>query len=260
VAPQLRTIESWEKAMGSLEGKAALVTGGSRGIGAAVALRLAADGADVAITYQNSIEAAHEVVAKIESLGRRSIAIRADNADPAAVRRAVDAAAQGFDQLDILVNNAGIARPGPFDSLTIDDIDTMLNVNLRGAIVAAQAAVPHMSAGGRIVSMGSCLAEHATLPGSSLYATTKAALVGLTKALARELGPRGVTVNLIQPGPIDTDMNRPDAPGSRSQRRMTALGRFGTAEEVASLVAYLATEEAGFITGAVHTIDGGVNA
>ncbi|MFD0656280.1 SDR family NAD(P)-dependent oxidoreductase [Thermocatellispora tengchongensis] len=202
-----------------LDGKVALVTGGSRGIGAAVAVRLAREGADVAVTYQRSQEQAAEVVARIKEAGRRGMAVRADAGDGEAVRTAVREVAGEFGRLDILVNNAGAGVLGPVEGLTLDDVDRVLAVNVRGAFVAAQAALAYMEDGGRIVTIGSCLAERVAFPGATLYATSKSALTGLTRALARELGPRGITANLINPGPIDTDMNPADGPGPRRRRR-----------------------------------------
>ncbi|MBT2509030.1 SDR family oxidoreductase [Streptomyces sp. ISL-98] len=236
---------------------AALVTGGSRGMGAAIALRLAQDGADVAITYVRGEEAAHDVVQKIEAAGRRGIALRADAADAAAVTAAVDRAAAELGRLDILVNNAGVGVLGPIESLTLADIDQVLQVNVRAAFLASQAAAAKMERGGRIVTIGSCMAARVPGPGGTLYATSKAALSGLTKALARELGGRGITANLVHPGPIDTDMNPADGPYAEPQSAMTALGRFGSADEVASLVAYLASEEASYMTGSEVLVDGG---
>jgi NAD(P)-dependent dehydrogenase (short-subunit alcohol dehydrogenase family) len=243
--------------MSDLTGKAALVTGGSRGIGAAIAQRLAGDGADVALTYVSKPDKAAAVVADIERLGRRGLAIAADAAHPAAVAAAVERTAAELGRLDILVNNAGIFIPSPFEDATLDEVERYWTVNIRAAIVASQAALKHMGSGGRIISIGSCVAERVPGPGLSLYAMSKAALVGLTKGLARDLGPRGITVNCVEPGPIDTDMNPADAPHAEDQRRATALNRYGTAEEVAALVAHLASDEARNITGATILIDGG---
>ncbi|MEU2554148.1 SDR family oxidoreductase [Streptomyces sp. NPDC014940] len=240
-----------------LGGKVALVTGGSRGIGAAAALRLAHEGADVAITYVQDREAARDVVQKIESTGRRGLAVQADAADVSAVVRAVATAADRFGRLDVLVNNAGVGVLGPIDGLTMADVDRVLAVNVRGVFAASQAAAARLENGGRIISLGTALSRYAGGPGGTLYAMSKSALIGLTKALARELGPRGVTVNLIQAGPVDTDMNPADGPFAEPQRATTALGRFGSADEIASLIAYLAGEEAGYITGTELNADGG---
>ncbi|WDR90587.1 SDR family NAD(P)-dependent oxidoreductase [Burkholderia ambifaria] len=246
--------------MNRLQGKRALVTGGSRGIGAAIAKRLAADGADVAITYEKSAERARAVVADIEALGRRAVAIQADSADPVAVRGAVDHAAQTFGGLDILVNNAGIFRAGALDDLTLDDIDATLNVNVRAVIVASQAAARHLGEGGRIVSTGSCLAMRVPEAGMSLYAASKAALIGWTQGLARDLGARGITVNIVHPGSTDTDMNPADGEHAGAQRSRMAIPQYGNAEDVAALVAFVVGPEGRSINGTGLTIDGGANA
>lgn len=243
--------------MASLNGRTALVTGGSRGIGAAIALRLAQEGADVALTYVRDEQGAREVVQKIESAGRRGIALRADAADPAAVTAVVGRAADELGRLDILVNNAGIGVLGPVETLTLADIDQVLAVNVRAVFLASQAAAGRMERGGRIIPIGSCMAQRVPGPGGTLYTTSKAALTGLTKALARELGDRGITVNLVHPGPIDTGMNPADGPYAASQSELTALGRFGTADEVASVVAFLASDEAAYMTGSEVVVDGG---
>ncbi|HEF5870214.1 TPA: SDR family NAD(P)-dependent oxidoreductase [Burkholderia cenocepacia] len=246
--------------MNRLQGKRALVTGGSRGIGAAIAKRLAADGADVAITYEKSTERAQAVVAAIEALGRRAIAIQADSADPVAVRNAVDRAAEAFGGLDILVNNAGIFRAGALDDLTLDDIDATLNVNVRAVIVASQAAARHLGEGGRIVSTGSCLATRVPDAGMSLYAASKAALIGWTQGLARDLGARGITVNIVHPGSTDTDMNPADGEHADAQRARMAIQQYGKADDVAALVAFVVGPEGRSINGTGLTIDGGANA
>ncbi|PVE09014.1 3-ketoacyl-ACP reductase [Streptomyces scopuliridis RB72] len=233
------------------------MTGGSRGIGEAVALRLAEDGADVALTYQHSAERATEVVDRIKALGRRALAVRADSADAAAVRDAVDQAAAEFGRLDILVNNAGTGAIGPVGDVSLEDVDRVLSVNVRAPFLTSQAALRHMSEGGRIVTIGSCMAERAAFPGGALYATSKTALTGLTKALARELGPRGITANLIHPGPVDTDMNPADGPGADMQRGFTALGRYGQPSDIAATVAHLAGDGGRYVTGAAIAVDGG---
>jgi NAD(P)-dependent dehydrogenase (short-subunit alcohol dehydrogenase family) len=243
--------------MSSLANKVALVTGGSRGIGAAIARRLAQDGADVALTYVSAAEKASAVAAQIDAIGRRGLAIHADSAHPAAVTAAVEKTAAQLGRLDILVNNAGIFIPSPFEDATLDEIERMWTVNVRATVVATQAAIRYMTGGGRVVNIGSCLAERVSAPGMTLYAMTKAALVGLTRGLARDLGKRGISVNVVEPGPIDTDMNPATDEGADRQRRSTALGRYGTAEEVAALVAHLASEEGRNITGAALLIDGG---
>ncbi|CAM5546727.1 3-oxoacyl-ACP reductase [Streptomyces coeruleorubidus] len=231
------------------------MTGASRGIGAATALRLAREGADVAVGYVNGKEAAEDVVRAVEELGRRAVAVRADAADAAEAAGAVTAAAEALGGLDILVNNAGVGVLGPLETLSLADVDRVLAVNVRGVFLTSQAAAARMPEGGRIITIGSCMAQRVPGPGGTLYATSKAALAGMTKALARELGGRGITANLVHPGPIDTDMNPADGPYAAGQAAMTALGRFGTADEVASMVAYLAG--ATYVTGAEFAVDGG---
>ncbi|WP_033279458.1 SDR family oxidoreductase [Streptomyces sp. NRRL F-525] len=243
---------------GTLLGKAALVTGGSRGIGAATALRLARDGADVAVTYVDGKEAAENVVRRMEALGRRAVALRADSADAAEAAGAVDRAAEALGGLDVLVNNVGVGLLGPLDGLSLADVDRVLGVNVRGVFLTSQAAATRMASGGRIITIGTCMTQRVPGPGGTLYATSKSALVGLTKALARELGGRGITANIVHPGPTDTDMNPADGPYAAGQAAMTALGRFGTADEVASMVAYLAGAD--YVTGAEFAVDGGHSA
>jgi 3-oxoacyl-[acyl-carrier protein] reductase len=238
----------------------AVVTGGSRGIGAAVALRLARDGADVAITYRSAADSAAQVVKEIEQIGRRGLAVQADSADAAAVRAAVDTAAAELGRLDILVNNAGVFPYGPFEEVTLDELDRVLATHARAAFVAAQAASPHLGEGGRIISIGSNLAERVPFPGIALYAMSKSALLGYTRALARELGPRGITVNVVQPGSTDTDMNPADGDSAEHQRSLAALGRYQTADELAATVAHLAGPGGRTITGASLLVDAGTNA
>ena len=246
--------------MSELAGKRALVTGASRGIGAAIALALADRGADVAITYERSVERAAEVVRAIEAKGRRAVAIQADSADASAVKRSVDEAAEGLGGLDILVNNAGIARGGTVAEMSLADIDAILDVNVRAVVLASQAAIPHLKEGGRIISIGSCLGERVPFPGVTVYSMSKSALLSFTRGLARELGPQGITVNLVQPGSTDTDMNPADGAQSDMQRSMTALGHYGRAEDIAASVAFLASVAARQITGTTITVDGGANA
>lgn len=240
---------------GTLHGKVALVTGGSRGIGAATALRLAREGADVAVTYVHGKKAAEEVVRAVEALGRRAVALRADAGDADEAQGAVDRAAEALGGLDVLVNNAGIGVLGPLEGLSLNDVDRVLSVNVRGVFLTSRAAAARMDAGGRIITIGTCMTQRVPGPGGTLYATSKSALIGLTKALARELGPRGITANIVHPGPIDTDMNPADGPFASGQAAMTALGRFGTADEVASTVAYLAAAD--YVTGTEFAVDGG---
>ncbi len=243
-----------------LRGKAAFVTGGSRGIGAAIAKRLARDGASVALTYVNGEAQARAIVDEIAAAGGRAVAIKADGRDARAIESAVDRAVDAFGRLDILVNSAGIWRAAPIDALSLADFDESMEVNLRAPFVASKAAARHMADGGRIISIGSNLAERVTDTGLSAYSTSKAALIGLTKALARDLGPRGITANIVHPGSTDTDMNPADGPHAEHQRRKMATPRFGEAEEIAGMVAWLASPEGRFVTGASLTIDGGANA
>lgn len=246
--------------MSELVRKRALVTGASRGIGAAIARALAEKGADVAITYEHSTARATGVVQEIQRGGRKALAIQADSADPAAVKRSVREAVEGLGGLDILVNSVGIARVGAFVDLSLADIDALLNVNVRSAVLATQAAIPHLGQGGRIITTGSNAAERAPFPGLAGYSLTKSALLGLTRHLARELGPKGITVNLVQPGPTDTEMNPANGALADVARGLTSLGRYGTPAEIAAVVAFLASPSAGFMTGAVVTVDGGYNA
>ncbi|MFD8573008.1 3-oxoacyl-ACP reductase family protein [Streptomyces sp. NPDC059639] len=240
-----------------MNGKVALVTGGSRGIGAATALRLAGDGFDVAVTYVQGKEAAEEVVRRIEALGRRGLALRADSGDPGEAADAVERTVAGLGRIDVLVNNVGLGVLGPLEGLSLDAVDQVLAVNVRGVFLAAQAAARLMGEGGRIVTIGTCMTQRVPGPGGTLYAMSKSALTGLTKALARELGGRGITANIVHPGPTDTDMNPADGPYAAGQAGLTALGRYGTADEVASAVGYLAGDGASYVTGAEFAVDGG---
>ncbi|MEH6578976.1 MAG: 3-oxoacyl-ACP reductase family protein [Amphritea sp.] len=246
--------------MNRLKGKVALVTGGSRGMGAAIARRLAYEGADVALTYNSSGDKANTVAAEIEQMGRKSLAIAADNSDPSAIQAAVEKTVAKLGQLDILINNAGIFVVKPIDQLTLDDFEQTLGVNVRAVFVASQAAAAHMGEGGRIISIGSNLAEHVPMPGVSLYSLSKSALIGFTKGLARDLGPRGITVNIVHPGSTDTDMNPANGEYADVQRNLMAIPRFGEPDDIASFVSWLASDESRFITGAGLTIDGGTNA
>ncbi|RIL06805.1 MAG: oxidoreductase [Proteobacteria bacterium] len=240
-----------------LAGNVALVTGGSRGIGAAIAQRLAGDGASVAITYAASAQKADEVVRAIAARGGKAIAIAADAGDVAAVKSAVAKTVRTFGRLDILVNNAAIAPVKPLEEWTLEDFDRIVAVNVRGAFVAAQEAARHMHEGGRIIQIGSVNADLVPFAGGTLYAMSKAALAGMTKGLARDLGPRGITVVNVQPGPVDTEMNPADGEFAEHTAGFTALGRYARADEVAGFVAWLASPEASYITGASLTIDGG---
>ncbi|MER7167675.1 SDR family oxidoreductase [Micromonospora sp. NPDC000207] len=240
--------------------RVALVTGGSRGIGAAVACRLAADGVDVAFTYRTDEQSAKAVVAAIEAYGRRGLAIRSDSADATAVAGAVDRAVAELGRLDILVNNAGVFVGGAIEAVTLDDLDRAVAVNVRGVYLTTQAALRHLGEGGRIVNVGSSFSSRVPAPGVSAYAMTKSAVNGLTRALARELGPRGITVNLVLPGSTDTDMNPADSAAADAQRSHIALGRYATPEDVAATVSHLVGEGGRHITGAAIAIDGGATA
>jgi NAD(P)-dependent dehydrogenase (short-subunit alcohol dehydrogenase family) len=244
----------------TLAGKRALVTGASRGIGAGIAKALAAEGADVAITYEKSADSAAKIVDAIKATGRKAVAIQADSADPAAVQASVDRAAKELGGLDILVNNAGILRLAGLNDMSLADIDAMLNVNVRSPIVASKAALRHLGKGGRIITIGSYFADRVPSPVLGVYAASKSALSAFTKALARELGPRDVTVNLVQPGSIDTDMNPAHGPTAEMLKQFMALGRYGATDDIANAVAFLASEKAKYITGSTLTVDGGANA
>jgi 3-oxoacyl-[acyl-carrier protein] reductase len=244
----------------NLAGKTALITGGSRGIGAAIAKRLAADGASVAITYAKDASSASAVVKAIEAEGGKAVAIQADATDPVAVKNAVEQAVAILGRLDVLVNNAGTAIPKAFDEATLDELDRVININFRGVLVSTQAALKHMNDGGRIIMMGSCVGERMMTPGLAAYSATKGAVKMFSQGLSREVGSRGITVNNIQPGPIDTDLNPASGDWAVSQKAATALNRYGRVEEVAALVAFVAGPESSYITGANLTIDGGTNA
>jgi 3-oxoacyl-[acyl-carrier protein] reductase len=245
---------------GKLEGKIAVVTGGSRGIGAAIAKRLAADGASVAITYSKGADAAVSVVKAIESVGGKAIAIQADAGDADAVKNAIERTVTTFGRLDVLVNNAGTAIPKTFEETTLDETDRMIDINLRGTLVATQAALKHMKSGGRIIMIGSSVGERVLTPGLVAYSATKGAVKMFSQGLSREVGSRGITVNNVQPGPIDTDLNPAAGDWAVPQKATTALGRYGQVEEVAALVAFVAGPKSSYITGANLTVDGGTNA
>jgi len=245
---------------GKLEGKIALVTGGSRGIGAAIAKRLAADGAAVAITYTKGADAAAAVVKAIEQRGGKAIAIQADAADADAVKGAVEKTAATFGGIDVLVNNAGTGFPKKFEEATLEELNRVIDINIRGTFFATHAALKHLRSGGRIIMIGSCVGERLMTPGLVPYSATKGAVKMFTQGLSRELGDRGITVNNVQPGPIDTDLNPAEAEWAAPQKAATALGRYGTVDEVAALVAFVAGPESSYITGANLTVDGGTNA
>ncbi|WP_420713103.1 3-oxoacyl-ACP reductase family protein [Pseudomonas sp. zfem001] len=240
-----------------LAGKTALVTGGSRSIGAAIAKRLAADGAQVAFTYNGSPKLAEEVAVEIESAGGRALAIQANAADPEAVRAAVAKTVEAFGSLDILVNNAGIASASAIEDTRFEDYQAMLDINVTGVFVATQEAVRHMQEGGRIIHIGSSVTKYAGVPGLAAYGLTKGAVAGFNRSLAHDLGPRGITVNSVHPGPVSTDMNPADGEIAKLLTPRIALGRYGESTEIASLVAFLASPQASLITGADIHADGG---
>ncbi|MEE3719396.1 SDR family oxidoreductase [Tumidithrix elongata RA019] len=244
----------------TLKHKRALVTGGSRGIGAAIVKRLASEGVDVAFTFANSPDRADEIVKEVKALGVRVLAIQADNAEASAVVGAVEKTVAAFGGIDILVNNAGVLAIAPIDDLTLADFDKTIAVNLRAVFVATQAAVKHMQEGGRIINIGSTNAERMPFAGGSIYAMSKSALQGLVKGLSRDLGPRGITINNVQPGPVATEMNPPEGEFAEMLKKLMALPRYGKVEEIAGMVAYLASPEAAYITGASLMIDGGFSA
>jgi 3-oxoacyl-[acyl-carrier protein] reductase len=243
--------------MHALTGRAALVTGGSRGIGAAIARKLAERGCDVAITYATSAARAEGVVADIRAAGRRGVALQADSTDAEAVVGAVERAAAKLGRLDILVNNAGIFPFGPPEAMSLQDVDRTLAIHVRAVYLASQAALRYLSRGGRIISIGSCFAQRVPYGGVTLYAMSKSALIGFTKGLARDLGPRGITVNVVDPGSTDTEMNPADADGADAERALMAVGDYARPAEIAAMVAYLASDEARFVTGASLAVDGG---
>ena len=243
-----------------LEGKIALITGGSRGIGAAIAKRLATDGANVAITYSKGADAAAAIVKEIERDGGKAIAIQADATDAEAGKAAVEKTIETFGRLDVLVNNAGTAIPKTFEETTLEEMDRLLNINVRGVFIATQAALKHMKSGGRIIMIGSCVGERVMTPGLVPYSATKGAVKMFAQALSREVGSRGITVNNVQPGPIDTELNPAAGEWAVPQKAATALDRYGHVDEIAAMVAFIAGPESSYITGANLTVDGGTNA
>ncbi|MEU3058706.1 MULTISPECIES: SDR family NAD(P)-dependent oxidoreductase [Streptomyces] len=246
--------------MPQLAGKVALVTGGSRGIGAATALRLAEEGADVALTYVSAADKAQEVVKSIEALGRKGLAIQADSADPAAVVRSVEQTAAELGRLDILVNNAGIFPYGPIEGVTLEEIDRTLAVHVRAVFLATQAAIPHLGHGGRIISIGSCWANRVPVPDVTLYAMSKSALIGFTKGLAHDVASKGITANIVDPGPTVTDMNPDGTDEAEEERLRTAAKVLGAGADTAKAVAFLAGPDAQWITGTSLAVDGGYTA
>jgi 3-oxoacyl-[acyl-carrier protein] reductase len=243
--------------MSDLDGKVALVTGGSRGIGAAIATRLAEDGADVALTYLTARESADEVASAIERAGRRALAIQADSGDASAVSRAVDRTVAELGGLHILVNNAGVYPVAPVEEVALEEVERTLAIHVLAPYVAIQAAARWMGPGGRIISIGSCFVDRVPYPGVSLYAMSKSALVGMTKGVARDLGERGITVNVVHPGSTDTDMNPADGPDADAERAYIALGHYGSADDIAATVSHLAGDGGRYITGAAIPVDGG---
>ncbi|MDB6079195.1 MAG: short-chain dehydrogenase/reductase [Akkermansiaceae bacterium] len=246
--------------MSNSKSKVALITGASRGIGKAIAIRLAADGASVAITYTSSPDKATKVVADIIAAGGSAIAIQADSGDPASVKNAVAKTVETFGGIDILVNNAGVLPLASIEDFKLEDFDRAIAVNVRGVFVAVQEAIRHMKEGGRIITIGSVNSDSMPFPTGSVYALTKGAVASFTRGLARDLGPRGITVNNIQPGPVDTDMNPADGPMAAGLIGQIAIGRYGHGSEIAALVAYLVSPEAAYVTGASLKIDGGFTA
>ncbi|KQT67616.1 MULTISPECIES: 3-oxoacyl-ACP reductase family protein [Pseudomonas] len=243
-----------------LTGKIAIVTGGSRSIGAAIAKRLAGDGATVAITYNASPDRAAAVVQEIVAAGGQAVALAADAGNPEAVRAAIAEVAQRFGKIDILVNNAGISLLGAPEDIVFEDFQRILAVNVTGVFVATQQALKHMGQGGRIIHIGSSMVQYAAFATASVYTLSKGALTGFSRGLVRDLGPRGITVNTVHPGPTDSDMNPADGPIADFLRPNIAMGRYGEGKDVASAVAYLASAEAGFVTGAELIVDGGFTA
>jgi len=253
-------MEQKGKNMIDLKGKRALVTGGSRGIGAAIALALAENGADVVITYQNSVERADSVVSSIKNLGRRGLAVQADSADSDAIKRAVNETVETLGGLDILVNSAAIGLAGAIADIDLAKFQELMDVNVRAPLAFAQAAIPHLPEGGRIISIGSGLGDRVPFPGMTAYAMSKSALLSFTRGLSRELGPQGITVNLVSPGSTDTEANPADGESADFQRSLSSIGRFAEPREIADVVAFLASPSANMVTGTVVAVDGGANA
>ncbi len=242
-----------------LQNKIALITGGSRGIGAAIAKRFASEGCSVVISFASSKEKAFSLVHELEKEGVKALAIQTDQGCPLEVEKLVQKTVDHFGRIDILVNNAGIFVGGSIDDPTLDmnGLTRQLAVNIGGVFSTTRAAVPFMSNGGRIIIIGSINGERMTISGGADYAATKAALVGYTHGWARDLGPKNITVNLVQPGPIDTDMNPDNTEFATEIKKSVALGRYGKPEEIASAIAFLASDEASYITGTTLTVDGG---
>lgn len=241
-----------------LTGRRALVTGGSRGIGAQIVRRLTADGAAVAFTYASSAADAEKLVAEVAADGGKAVAIQADAADPARVAGAVEQTVAELGGLDVLVNNAGTGHFAPIDEFTAEQYDRLVAINIGGVYWAVRTAIAHLASGGRIINIGSIHADRVPGPGLAVYAMTKGAVSSLTRGLARELGPRGITVNNVQPGPIDTDMNPDEGEFAEGLKQLSALGRYGDTSDIAAMVSFLAGPEAGFITGANINVDGGI--
>ncbi|HEY1032854.1 MAG TPA: 3-oxoacyl-ACP reductase family protein [Flavipsychrobacter sp.] len=246
--------------MNRLQNKTAVVTGGSRGMGRAIVKELAAQGANVVFTYASSADKAAAVAREVQDAGGKAIAVKADNAIHSEIVDAIHTAVQQYGGVDILVNNAGIAQMKPFEDYTLQDYEDIMGVNVRAVFVASQEALKHMKAGGRIITIGSNLGDMAAGPNLTLYTTSKTALQGLTRGMAHDLGNRKITVNLVQPGPIDTDMNPADSPWADAMRARMPLGEYGKGEDIAAMVSFLAGDESKFITGAMLTVDGGFNA
>jgi 3-oxoacyl-[acyl-carrier protein] reductase len=246
--------------MTQLTDRMALVTGGSRGIGAGIVRKLAAAGANVAFTYRERADAADEVARDVRELGRKVVTVKADSAEPKALVGAIDQVAKALGRIDVFVSSAGALLFKPIEQLSLADFEHLVAVDLRAAFVGAKAVLPHMRSGGRIIFISSNIADYAALPMTALYSMVKAGLDGLMKGLARDLGPKGITVNTVHPGPIATDANSPDGPYSKALKALMATPRFGTPADVGGLVAYLASDEASFITGSAHRVDNGFTA